>query len=72
MSLPVNYAIVRQALGPLKALAALQHFRFGGEEFVVMAPHTGASGARVLASCSWLLAPGHRHQEPAKPVPAIV
>ncbi|MHB1390564.1 MAG: GGDEF domain-containing protein [Thermoleophilia bacterium] len=31
------------------ALVALQHFRFGGDEFVVIAPHTGAAGARVLA-----------------------
>ncbi|MFA6000954.1 MAG: sensor domain-containing diguanylate cyclase [Thermoleophilia bacterium] len=31
------------------ALAALKHYRFGGDEFVIIAPHTSAEGARVLA-----------------------
>ena len=29
-------------------LAALKHYRFGGDEFVVIAPHTSAAGARLL------------------------
>jgi len=31
------------------ALAALKHYRFGGDEFVIIAPHTSDAGARVLA-----------------------
>ena len=30
-------------------LAALKHYRFGGDEFVVIAPHTSLAGARILA-----------------------
>jgi diguanylate cyclase (GGDEF)-like protein len=30
-------------------LAALSHYRFGGDEFVIIAPHTSQEGARVLA-----------------------
>lgn len=30
-------------------LAALKHYRFGGDEFVVIAPHTSLAGAKVLA-----------------------
>ncbi len=29
-------------------LAALKHYRFGGDEFVVIAPHTSVAGARLL------------------------
>ena len=31
-------------------LAALKHYRFGGDEFVVIAPHTSAAGAKLLVS----------------------
>ncbi|MFA5801135.1 MAG: sensor domain-containing diguanylate cyclase [Thermoleophilia bacterium] len=31
------------------ALAALKHYRFGGDEFVIIAPHTSAAGAKILA-----------------------
>ncbi|GBE58300.1 phytochrome-like protein cph2 [bacterium BMS3Abin01] len=30
-------------------LAALKHYRFGGDEFVIIAPHTSRDGARILA-----------------------
>ncbi|MBI5869898.1 MAG: sensor domain-containing diguanylate cyclase [Actinobacteria bacterium] len=30
-------------------LAALKHYRFGGDEFVVIAPHTSLAGAKILA-----------------------
>lgn len=30
-------------------LAALKHYRFGGDEFVIIAPHTSAAGAKILA-----------------------
>ncbi|MHB8859234.1 MAG: GGDEF domain-containing protein [Thermoleophilia bacterium] len=43
-------ALLQQSLRKTDTtLAALKHFRFGGDEFVVIAPHTSLEGARVLA-----------------------
>ncbi|MHB1361921.1 MAG: GGDEF domain-containing protein [Thermoleophilia bacterium] len=43
-------ALLQQSLRKTDTtLAALKHYRFGGDEFVVIAPHTSLAGAKVLA-----------------------